>query len=378
MSYLLSIIIPTKNRYEYLKECINTLVSLKSDDLEIIIQDNSDNNDEIIEFMQHINRRNIKYYYSSAELSQTENSDLALSHTTGEYCCYIGDDDTVTEALIDITKYLKYKKIQACVCDMSTYHWADVVFEGKKKPSLSLNIEKGFLKKLSSKETLQNVLSYGVQDIKFLPRVYHGVIAKNVLDEIFERTGSYFPGPSPDMANAISASLLIDEYVYVRAPLIISGYSYKSASGLGLRGQHKGKLSNIKQLPKDAENKWSSRIPKIWLGYTVWPESAEKAFERMGYEKRIQEINYIAMEAKIYLRYKEYRNMIIRRLNSPNHVFLFIYECIRFMFRWSHERIILYTRIILGNQFIVNNHISLAEAFKITNKYNEVIMKGVL
>ena len=296
MSYLLSVVIPTKDRYIYLKECLKTLVDLKSEELEIVVQDNTLDNSEIVSYIQELNWSHIKYFHSTENLSQTENSDYAIKNATGEYCCYIGDDDSLTVAALEYTRYLRQNNMKACVCNVATYHWPDVVFEKGSKPAFSFDDREVVVKTLKADHVLKKVLSYGVQDIKYLPRVYHAIISMDIMQQIYERTGSYFPGPSPDMANAISAALLIDEYIYVRKSLIVSGYSYKSAGGMGLRGAHKGDLKSVKQLPKNAEKEWSPRIPKVWLGYTVWPESAEKAFARMGAEKYIKKINYYAME----------------------------------------------------------------------------------
>ena len=51
---LLSIIIPTKDRYHYLKECITTVLSVNTDDFELIIQDNTADNSEIRDFCEEI------------------------------------------------------------------------------------------------------------------------------------------------------------------------------------------------------------------------------------------------------------------------------------------------------------------------------------
>ena len=378
MSYLLSIIIPTKNRYKYLKECLETLKAFDEKLVEIIIQDNSDDNSEIRCFLKDNNYTdNFKYFYCKENLSQTDNSDRALANATGEYCCYIGDDDSLSLGALTATKYLKENGFDACACDVSIYHWPDVVFLSKEKPPFSSKKVKARIKVINSKKVLNKFFSWGAQDIKYLARVYHGIVSRRTLNKIKEITGSYFPGPSPDMANAVACCLLINRYVYINAPLIISGYSYKSAGGLGLRGEHKGKLSEAKQLPKNAEKEWSERIPKIWLGYTVWPESAEKALIKMHHEAMIKKINYYAMEAKVYLKYKEYRNVIKERIDSLPHFLRLSCEIIRFGFRYTKERCIYLSRRLFRKQCIINKKISLSQAFDKTNEINNEKMEGI-
>lgn len=370
MNYLLSVVIPTKDRYIYLKECLQSLIDLKSDMLEIVVQDNTAINDEILSYISLLNWPHLKYYHYSYSVSQTENSDLAVSHALGEYCCYIGDDDSISNAALEIAQYMKDNRIIACACNVATYHWKDIVFQGRKKPTLSFDDRKMWIKDMNSKKILKKVLSYGVQDIKFLPRVYHGIISKSILDQIYKITGSYFPGPSPDMANAIASVLLIQKYIFVNLPLILSGYSYKSAGGMGLRGTHKGLLKDVKQLPKKAEEEWSPKIPKLWLGYTVWPESAEKAFIKMGYNSYIKKINYYAMEAKIYLKYPEYRSLIMQRNIKIVDKLSLSYECFRFFVRWLVERILLEYRKFSNKQFTVYKEIPLKSACEVLNIHN--------
>ena len=176
-----------------------------------------------------------------------------------------------------------------------------------------------------------------MQDIYVLPRVYHGIVSRNILEQIYDITGTFFPGPSPDMANATACALLIDKYLHTETPLVFSGVGYTSGAGMGQRGEHKGELKNGKQLPADAEEKWSKRIPKLWLGYTVWTESAEKALIAMGKEELIEKINYSAMEAKVFLKYPEYRKeMLIRQKTTTDYIKLF-YQCLRFMIRYYYE-----------------------------------------
>lgn len=376
--YLLSVVIPTKDRYEYLKECLKSLVALNSDKLEIIVQDNTLQNEEILSYISTLDSKHIKYFHDISELSQTENSDLAVSHATGEYCTYIGDDDSLCRSALIAAEYLKKNDLLACVNNVATYHWSDVVFAGKEKPALSFDNGEKCIKTLDSQKIMKDFLSWGCQDIKYLPRIYHAIVHRSLLKKIKEKTGSYFPGPSPDMANAVSTLLLVDKYVYIGLPLILSGYSYKSAGGMGLRGAHSGDISSVKQLPANAEKEWSSRIPKVWLGYTVWPESAEKAFIRMNHPEYINRINYSAMYAKIFLKYPNYRKMVIQEINGICGYLRFSYECIRFMCRWVAERIDLIKRKKSGRQYILNNKISLLKACEIVNQcyYDKKIKKG--
>lgn len=55
------------------------------------------------------------------------------------------------------------------------------------------------------------------------------------------------------MANAIAASVVLEEHWFIDAPLFVSGVGYESAAGKGLRGAHKGSIKDAKQLSREAE-----------------------------------------------------------------------------------------------------------------------------
>lgn len=344
MRYLLSVVIPTKDRYQYLKECIKTLLDIKSELLEIVIQDNTEENEEFLDFLNKVNSKHIKYYYEKEHLTVSENSSLAISHATGKYVCFIGDDDSLTTAIMDVVAYLDKNNIKACVNDVAMYHWPDIVYEGKEKPCLSVDICKCKIKKIDARSMLAKVLKDGVQDIKYLARAYHGIVSKDILDKVYQISGTYFPGPSPDMANAVACTILLDEYIYIRLPLIVSGYSYKSGGGMGLRGAHKGDLASQKHLPKDVVEKWRKEIPLCWLQYTIWPQSGLDAMDAMGEHELVNQMNYYAMHAKTYLRYSDHRKIVNEYTKGFGNKCRLLYEMIRFTFRWTKH--VLYKKLL--------------------------------
>ena len=102
---LLSLVIPTKDRYYYLKYLIMLVDSFNFDDFEMVIQDNTCDNLEILKFLEGYQYSFVKYYHTKEQLSVKENSDLAILHSSGEYVCFIGDDDGITRYIVDCVKW---------------------------------------------------------------------------------------------------------------------------------------------------------------------------------------------------------------------------------------------------------------------------------
>jgi len=295
---LLSIIIPTKNRYSTLFNVVEMLLSFDlNDDMEIIIQDNSDDNKAALDFFaQKTIFKNLHYYFSKEELSVIENSDKAVLNSIGEFVCFIGDDDAVMPNIVDVTKWMKANNYKALKSYEPNYYWPNQkanylsndtsgVFRYKKWKPDSFEI-------ISTNDALNFTLNRGAVLIDKLPCLYHGIVNRNTLDVIYKKANTFFPGPSPDMANAIALTQVIDSYVLVKYTVIISGKSTTSAGGAGVLHQHVARIEDVKHLPKSTSKNWDKRIPKYWTGPTIYADSAIKALEVFQNTEALGKFNF--------------------------------------------------------------------------------------
>lgn len=368
--YLLSIVIPTKDRYQYLVECIKTLINIDSDEIEIVIQDNTIENSSFIKELKEWNWPHIKYYHNKEHLSVVQNSEFAVENSSGKYVCFIGDDDSVSEIVIDVVRMMSVNKIESCNVDMAGYYWPDVP---NRTSRLLFNKDEPKIRMLDTKKILNKYLKKGMQEIIMLPRLYHGIISRSILEKIKMRSGSFFPGPSPDMANAIVAALVLDTHLYIKFPIIISGTSFKSTAGMSIRKQHKGSVKNIRHLPKGTDERWSSKIPKVWLMNTIWPETCLKALEAASESELAEKLNYYPMYFRILIKYSDYRKLVTQQLKSTaDYFFLFIYG-ISDLANWMFKNAIKKFKKVLSKDYSTGEKISLTKACKIVNENNKNI-----
>jgi len=299
---LLSIIIPTKNRYSYLNNLVISLSGFTSSEFEVVIQDNSENNEQFVDFLGILNDSRIKYFYERNSLSIIENSEFAVKNSLGKYLCFIGDDDGVIEEIIEFVSWMKINTVDSAVCHTPKYYWPDVVhkvhdFSG----SLSYS---SFSKKIAHIDPiteLKKCLKLGGNSLELMPRLYHGIVSRNSLEKLYEQCSSYFPGPSPDMANAVALSTIIQNHVLYDCPIIIAGAGFNSAGGAGARKAHIGRIEDMKFLPKGTSENWEKGIPKIWTGQTIWAESAIKALKLTRNEAYLPLFNYNYLYASFFV-----------------------------------------------------------------------------
>ena len=300
---LLSIIIPTKNRYLTLFSVVDMILSFDlNDDIEIVIQDNSDDSSEALRYISDkSNYGNLKYFYEPSALSVIENCDKAVLNSSGEYLCFIGDDDGVMPNIVEVTKWMKEKGFKALKSEVPDYFWP-----GQKSNILSidttgvLNYRKwkgNAFKVIQMESALKYTLDRGGLSMKYLPCLYQGIVERTTLNKILAQTNTYFPGPSPDMANAVALTQVIDSFVYVNYPVCISGKSTKSTGGAVVLHRHISRIEDVSHLPSDTADNWDSRIPKYWTGPTIWAESVLKALESFGKEQAIRKLNFTYLYA---------------------------------------------------------------------------------
>lgn len=337
MRPLLSIVVPTKNRYIYLKHLIQLVDSFKSDELELVIQDNSDNNADIVNFLNSLNSSIVKYFYSKEKLSMSANADLAILHSIGEYVCFIGDDDGVCRNIIDCVKWMKKNNIDALRSKRTGFIWGD---SNNKNNSMHINNSSACViydkpelsyKFLNPINELNKILKKGFQTIDYIPVVYNGIVKRDVLDKVFEIGNTFFPGSSPDISNGVALAFFTKKLVYVDFPVIISGASKMTGGGI-YRYNRNGiavKLEEVGFISQSSIDNWEKDIPRLWANKLAWPESGIKALRYVNHTEFIEKLNRNYMYAAFAIYYIKYFK--IAYMYTPNKI-IFLWNILAILF----------------------------------------------
>ncbi|EJI1576277.1 TPA: glycosyltransferase family 2 protein, partial [Escherichia coli] len=298
----LSILIPTKNRSEYLDDVLSSLLTWKRDDFEVIIQDNSDDlkTHNVVEKYRYDHR--VKYFYVKEHLSVIDNFEYAVKNSSGKIITAIGDDDGILPIVMDVADWMLKNSVEAVLTNKAEYVWPDLISKYNSNYNNSkLKFNKNYsydYKKINCIDEFLQVCRHGGTSMGRLPRIYYGLVCRESLDHVFNLTGQYFPGPSPDMANAASLSLVIKSFYYLNFPVFIAGSSSKSTAGLGLKRKHLGAISEIKHLPMNTMAEWNKNIPDFWSGPTIWAQSISSVIKKM---EPTYDLNYEYLYARCFV-----------------------------------------------------------------------------
>jgi glycosyltransferase involved in cell wall biosynthesis len=362
---LLSIIIPTKNRYDCLKYLVEVLYNINDNDFEVIIQDKSDNNTEFMKFIQPFLCNKIKYFYCPEKLSMSENSDKALLNSSGEYVCFIGDDDGVSSKIVNLVRWMKENNIDSCAGKICIYSWPDVQFKYTwlNEHSLLIPKAKGIFYKVLPDEALIQCLKIGATSLGNMPHVYHGIVSRAALDLVYKKAATFFPGGSPDISNAAALCFTVKTHYRIDTPYIIGGGCYNSGFGMGMRGEVTQK--------RGIDDNWELKMPRMVTDTSIFGDAAIKAIRNMGKEEYLSELNYSCLYAAMFMESPKYWKFIKPMLHDMKAYKNFLTACIKPFFLLCIVFIIKFLRrnLHIEHKIVYRNVPTIKEAITLLDKH---------
>ncbi len=159
---LVSIGLPTYNRPEALRRCLEIISGQTYKNIEVIVADNASEDVRVKEIAVEFSRRDprIKYFRQESNLGLLANTEFVLQKAEGEYFAWISDDDWRSTEFIEllVAELERNKAVNLAFCD---YH--EVREDGSRAleyPATHLGVFKPF----QSPSRLVRTLSYYLQD----------------------------------------------------------------------------------------------------------------------------------------------------------------------------------------------------------------------
>ena len=287
---LVSIIIPTRNRQEYVLCAVRVALAHLSD-VEIVVHDNSDDvrlHSKLRQFLPQDER--LKYFHVSEVLSVVENFELALAHASGDYVIFLGDDDCIGPGIERIAKWCVATGVDAVVPYVNAfnavYYWPGIHsrFFGKRYEGMlhirSFSSKVRYLEPLQSLKDAARNLGGGLGE---LPRAYHGMVSRSLIERVIQSHGHFFGGVSPDIYSATLLAVHCRKAVHFDFPFILPGASPKSTAGAGAAKKDRGALDAVEHTARFRSNlAWDERIPRFYSPYNVWAASLILALKQVN------------------------------------------------------------------------------------------------
>ena len=323
MTPLLSVVIPTHNRSQYAFFAIRSILALNDFRVEVVVSDTSAD-DKLYRMLSNgepnlLSDPRLKFFKPAEKLDMTGNHNAVIEAAKGEYVCLIGDDDTITLDAVNAASWALENNIEIIAPDVAAnYAWPDFrsrFFGAKHSSRLYLPKKIGQVELHDSEKALESALLNAAQGTDGLPKIYHGIVKRDLLEKIKRLSGNYFYGSSPDVSGAIGLVLCSKSFVTVDYPLTIPGASGGSNTGRSALNQHKGKLSSESQTKSFERTGWSKGIPKFFSVETVWAHAALETIKKIDATK-VLTFNYAKLIAVCKILHPEYKVEINQAINE--------------------------------------------------------------
>lgn len=241
-----SVIIPQKNRAEYLSHTLRTCMIQDYPNFEIIVGDDcsDDNSVEVVRELQKLDSR-IKLIAHKQHVGMHDNFELALNAVRPGYVMALGGDDALTPNCIwRMFELLKESGRQLLTWIPASFYYPEQ--EGDKNLFIVRRTKKPY-KILKSKDFLQKISRTFRYQIDECPMFYvKGVVSTDLVDRVKKRTkdGCFYYCPTPDGFSGVVLAGEVEDYIMSFEPLSIMGTTTKSQGKNYRRTDEKSKFES--------------------------------------------------------------------------------------------------------------------------------------
>lgn len=218
---LISLLLPTCERCKYLPYALQTILANDAENFEVILSDNF-SQDQTREVALKYSDFRVRYFNTGRRLSMCDNFEFALEKARGRYIVAIGDDDAVMPyAFGAMERLIEDYRPSALYWRGTLYHWK---VEGMSAPYFRLT-PVCRPREMDVRGLARNSVRWGGVRHSRLPRVYHSLVDRSVLDALRRDTGRVFHSTQPDVFLAQALPRYLDRVLDVGGPMTVPGAS---------------------------------------------------------------------------------------------------------------------------------------------------------
>lgn len=307
----LSILIPTHERARYATSTVETILA-RTRDAEVVVCDTSkvDAFGDLRKAWKHSDR--LKIIRPEQDLSVVGNFNAALAEASGDYICFIGDDDLVADDLEDIAAWAAKEGIETVGFTFPVhYYWPDFLHRREPHRYSATLWTKPFTGDVTSHDNaaaVRRALSRPGLGVFDMARAYCGLVSRSLVRRVIDKHGALFGGVSPDIYSALLLSSESRSSVQLDYPGVTPGSSGASTAGQSAAGTHVGPLRENSHIGAFKDLPWHPLVPEFYSVPTVWSYSLVKAVEAVDTEYvNLDRILLGRLYARCLLYYPAYR-----------------------------------------------------------------------
>jgi glycosyltransferase involved in cell wall biosynthesis len=229
---LVSLVIPTRERAQYLQHSLATATAIDDPDLEILVSDNA-SVDGTRGVVAAANDARVRYVNTGARVSMRQNFEFALHQSRGDYVIFFGDDDGIIPGQFRfLRRILERDRPDALSWDFPVYGWP-VEGYGNRVGGVRLVRERLFGRPdfLDAGKRRKVIEAGRLDRMHPVPNIYHGCMSREYLKRISRHDGVCMLARSPDVYVSFRAIQHGGRFVHCNHPFSINGHSPASNGG---------------------------------------------------------------------------------------------------------------------------------------------------
>jgi glycosyltransferase involved in cell wall biosynthesis len=278
---LFSVVIPTRQRAETLRACLETCLAQDFDDYEILVVDNA-STPETRSVVVAAGSDRVRYLRSDRLLAMSANWELAVSEARGEYVTVVGDDDALMPyALRELARLIaEHDRPGAVRWSRGVWTWPTIAVQ-EDANCLFVPMTRS-VEWLHTRDVIAEVIAFRVSSDR-LPMIYNSVIRRDVIDQLRDSCDAVFPTIYPDIYSGFALGTVAGRYLSTDVPMGIAGLGGRS-NGVATLMQAEGRspiADEFNSLNRDSGYLPHPRVPDLTNVPVHIVDSFEHARDRL-------------------------------------------------------------------------------------------------
>ena len=252
----ISIVIPTRNRADYVGHALQSALEQSFDDFEVVVS-NNDSSDRTAEVVAEHSDPRVRYVETSKTLAMPDSWEFAVSHARGEFVTVLCDDDALAPRCCERgAKHLRESGVELLYWRRYHYTMSDWL-EPERRNSVRLRKTSGQAVLEPTKPLLESW--YGEpRYILHAPMLFNGFFRRSKLEAIRASAGRFFISPAPDVGASVMMLAHTDEMLRLDEVMGIVGSGRQS---IGASQRHGADTGVAEAFEAEFEGDIFTRVP---------------------------------------------------------------------------------------------------------------------
>lgn len=220
-----TVVIPTRDRPDTLKVCLQTALNQDYPNLEVLVSDNfgAPATHEVVRAAED---RRVRYVNTGRRLSMAHNFEFALSHVKEGWVCFLGDDDGLLpnclQRPVELAENAGVLALSSAPC---TYRWPSARLASGGILSIPRR-RRSWL--VNAREIIRRTMDWRFDCVP-MPQLYTGgMVHIDLIDRLRGPDGRFFRSQIPDVYSGFAICSGIERFLFLYEPFAILGASSHS------------------------------------------------------------------------------------------------------------------------------------------------------